>query len=735
MTTAHNNYKSFLGIFISLWLCTASLPGKACGGDWYWDIEFYRFFEPELLEIPGYTPFHYSFSLLYDYEWTNEDNGQESNLKAWQDYLNNEYTTEDIRLVVYGGNEEKLEGLRQNPSQGPNRFRNALSEGKHPAVLDYLILATKCEPFNNDPDSWREDRPLLPSADHSLVQGLRQGYQAAPDDRLKMRYAFQLVRLLHYAGFFKEAVAAYEQLAAPLRVEGLIEQWTRSQYAGALHGLNQLIPAAYHFSRVFDQCLTLRPQAWYSYDVPDQATWDGALALCKNPEEKANLYFMRAITPDAVSTEEIRNIQKILPGSEKVDLLLVREINKLEEQILGGPEWDFRNSSTPNLLTEAKLDLHQLVKQTQASGDMYNRQIWDLADAYLEFLGGKPNAALDKLSNIKGEDFPETQSQLLNLAIRIAQMRSIDLPLADAISKDLKQLMPLISDSQQEELNLYYQEYMSAAYTRAGRPGMALLASRHADWVTYEPNYDIVEEMMLFYKQEEKSFYEQELFGHLSNNYSYDDLLEVKGTLLFAENQIEEAIAVFKQLPAEHRAASSSFTIGPDPFAAKARDIINCDPDCIVNKFTKLSLAQTIIKLKEKAKNEPQMAGHYYHLLGNAYFTTTYFGACWEAKDYYRSSYIWGDLQENEDEVVDVGIALSYYQKSIEASNNREIAALSCLMAAKAFAIDEYYPDLFPSKEQEYQPYYTQLMNEFGDTDVYEMAVLECQYFAFFVDR
>lgn len=716
--------KLFLTLFISLGLFR---PVQSCAWDPAWDLDFYRFFEPEVVGPEGFDAFHYTFSLLYDYGWQDPKNFRADNLADWRQHMDNRFSLKDIEEIVYDTDYPTLSSARSGFGLENNSLAGAFRDGKFAQEFEYLLLAKECEPYNRTA-SWNEERQPLGSPNHQLIDGFRNLYAKANSDWLKIRSAFQMVRLLHYAGFYKEAIQTYEEYAAPIQGTGSpIEGWALSQYAGALHGSGDVQASNYLFSKVFAEVPSRRVQAWLSFDIQDEEDWQAVLNRCANDAERANVYSMRAISPNAVATQDMAEIHRLDPGSEQLDLLLVREINKLEEAVLGSP-WSgsgMDEEGDAGALDRQMTDLHGLIGRVQASGKMADPTLWVLADAYLDHLRGNSAQARAKLARIEGSAKVSTEAKLLDLSIKIAQVKQVDRSVENDITKDLFNLKDDLPQEQVEELERYRDESFGNAYERQREWGKALLARRRIYQAQDDLDIQVLDALMAFDKKSGKTLYEKELHGRLSNSFSYWDLMEMKGTALFRKLLFPEAIAVFEKIPENVRNESEFFQIGPDPFAYHIRDIINCEPGCHTNEFTKLSLAKTLLGLQKTAASNPAKAGECYHLLGNAIFNLSYYGAAWKGMDYYRG-YSWGS--EDEDNVVDLSRAQQYYEKAIAKSDNREIAALSALMHAKCQMVRNFGP--IPEQVSGYD----QLLRNYRDTEVYRMALQECKYFVIYMN-
>ncbi len=727
-------WKLFTGLFVSLFFIPG--PADACGWDPSWDTGFYRFLEPEMSGLDEYRPFYFDWDQLYDNSMAGPMSRRGANLEAWDHFFSGKFNEEVISEVVYTYKskdiEDALAGKDLDEVCAGNPLMAEIREGGYKDFANYILLAKACEAYNYSDNYW-EDLEKLPNSDDPLVGQLKAGYQSTSNASLKWRYAFQVVRLLHYAGFWNEAVQAYKELARPLSPDSneLMYYWTLSQYAGVLHGLGQYVESFYHFSVVFDKCPSLRTPAWYSFDIRNETQWDAVEKMCKSDDERANLYFMRAIVPDAVTAEEIRTIQNIAPGSKKIDLLLLREINKLEEKMLGytyGGGWLNTNSDEgPSAEAKANIvNLKKLVRETQQAGTMDNPNLWNVSEAYLVYMGGDPAGARKILSGLPTEGIDGARARLLDLSIKIGSLTRVKSEEENDILKDFYNLRDLLPKDQVEELILYRDMTFSRVYDSQGEPGKAILAKNSVSDVIYNPELETLNDLMAFQAKKGKTLYEKELLKRLESAYTRNDLLEMKATALFSKNMLEESIKIFEGLPKSFTEENRFFKIGPDPFASNMRDIINCEPGCVENKYTKLTLAKTMLSLQKKAMEEPEKAGKYYHLLGNAYFNLSYYGACWKGISYYRG-YVWNDEESGKDP--QLALAQRFYDKSMKAARSTEIAALSCMMAAKCDVVETFsvIPDGYD--------YYDRMISNYSGTDVYQKAIRECKYFTFYTQR
>ncbi|MEM7039060.1 MAG: hypothetical protein AAF570_18930, partial [Bacteroidota bacterium] len=571
----------------------------------------------------------------------------------------------------------------------------------------------------------------------------------AKSDFLKLRYGYQIVRLYRYGDQRDAAIEAYKRFVEPYKAASpTIYWWARSQMAGALRYSGKEAPAAYHFAQVFANCPSMRVEAWYSWRIKSDDIWSEAVALCENDKERSVLYGLRAIDPYAIPAKDMRKLHSLDPGSELLDLLLVREINKLENELLGYPfssrkaiheGLSIENEERQGEIQDRLSAIQAIVSQVITSGNFHDANLWHLSDAYLHFLDNDISTAKSKLKDfMKRSSEVPVRARLLDLVFRIAETRRVDASVENNLLKDFTNLSRDLSEDKATELRKFMDEALGWLYAAQGQPAKSVLARRHTS--LYESaDILLLNDLLKFEAKERKTLYEKQLLKRLYESHSHESLLEIKGTRLLARNLLDEAIKVFKQIPAAQRASMPSMNVGADPFKGNTIDLVNCDEyDCTDDRYDKLSLAEALLALQKKAITEPEKAGEYFHLLGNAYYNMTYFGPAWRATDYYRSGSSWSSIGErNEwfqfdirtfDENVDCSLAKNYYEKSMKAAKDSELAALSCFMAAKCEQ-NQWYCDGYPEDKYKYQTSFATLVRDYRDTEIYDHLIRECFYF------
>jgi hypothetical protein len=496
--------------------------------------------------------------------------------------------------------------------------------------------------------------------------------------------------------------------------------------------------AAYTFSRVFDLCPSRRIQAWYGWRILSDDIWESVQAKCKNNHEMAVVYFLRGYAANSDPLDDMRQIHELDPSSQMLEVLLLREINKMENSYLGYPFSD-EKPFQERLIKGNADDLQAFVAEVIRSGNMHDRNVWQLAHIYLHFLNGNTAAASAELKEKQDQLSPEGQlkGRLMDLVFRIAATKTVDRSVENTILKDYTNLSAKLSTEKSEQLERFRDDAFAWLYAAQGEKAKALLARGRA-WELMDAPIDLelVNDMIAFEAKEDKTLYEKELLSRLGEERNRKNwLLEIKGTGLLVKNLLPEAIKVFQQIPESYRSASESFKLLADPFRPVTTDVVNCE-DCGAGKYTKLSYAETMVDLQKKVLSDPSKSTEYNLLLGNGYYNTTYFGAAWNAKDFYRSGGSWGFLGEQSDwyqfdaanfeEVVDMTLAKDHYRKALAAAKDKEMAALAAFMVAKCELNQTYMNET--SEPEGYRTGFALLKEDYRKTDVFKDLIKECWY-------
>ncbi|WP_314510131.1 hypothetical protein [Xanthocytophaga agilis] len=727
------SFKKWSIAFISLFLCMYPYQDlESCAdGDWDgWTLS--RFFNPELTNQPFFEPLYFSFDRLYDDSWEESPAFRRSeNLADWTTLTENKAKTNDIENLVYKASRKEIQAIKtylSNPATPlsatlqNNSMVKYLVQKKDAATVDYLIFAKTCEPFALEGDDWTVETKQVNPQIIKLISKAEQTYQTEQNPFLKLRYAYQAIRLAHYVRSYAKAISLYDKLVAPLNTESPIKYWALGHKAGAIRrsGQNNAL-AAYLFSVVFDKSESKRINSYYSFSITNDADWQKVLSMCKSNHEKATLHFLRAIQPDNLKLEEMKNIYILDPTSEYLDILLVREINKYEVK-------KSMKSEDLNTFEKGSAGLKAFIFKVVSEGKNKNKALWTLALGYTDYLAGNAAEARKTFAQLPASSQTKEvkqQIETFELMIQLAELQKID-----AVSEE--RLYQAIKKTKSEALQSLMVGVFARLYKKQGEAAKEFLSTNDLYTLRTSPNAQLIEQLLSFTDKANKTTYEKELLAKIDKTTPKDVLLEMKATFLLRADKLDEAEQIFSKLTYKYE------DIEGIPTQDQLKDCHEC-VEGSSEHFSKLQLIQQIKALKKQAADtDKAKALDATYKLGTIYYNTTYFGFAWRAMDYYRP---YGIPSVSADDYTDCSHALDYYSKAAELAKqvgNKELAAKSLFMAAKceqnnyylykAPKPDSYYEGLPPSYAPADRKYFTQLKQQYAATQFYSKARQECFY-------
>ncbi len=756
---------------------------QSCSGDGEEETNPFYFFDQTIVGPTPYAALLYTPRLLFTPEWYSDSALIRENLDDWVAHAESKPALAEVERLVYNSDLRFLAHARRFVTNAGDTLSDSLRQvlqanawiqewkaRRQVSVLDYLLYAKACEPcVTEDAQEWTWSegkgnferlRPdLLPVMDSLILVGLRR-LQKEESEFLKLRYGYQLVRLAHYAGQYARCIGLYDSLVAPLGVRSPIALWALANKAGAQRALGMEAEAAHNFAVVFAHDEGRRFSCFQSFRIRSDSIWQQCLGLCRNTGETVMLYFLRAIRPQSNALTEMREISALDPSSGLLDLLLVREIAKLEEEMVGVPP-DYpppyrREQRDSSLAYLARLN--QFIAASVTEGRVGKPEVWKLAEGYTDYMLGRADqarAVFAELRKASSNERIQSQIRVFELATSIAQVTRVDRSVEDTLFRN-------VWAAGQGYLETYFLNRMAPVYDRQGDSLKGFLCRYPLTTVEYYPTMQQIDGFLALAGKRNKTpcesyllhlgagarsaylpYWQTSPFGSGRDPLFY--LKEIKGTLLLADDRLREAIALYKQLPGGFLAR-----LRADPFTDRIKDCRDCDFErAPEQEYNKLTLAERLLELKKKITTRPDSAAQYQYLLGNAYYNMTHFGNSSEAIDYDRnpeypmSNYAYYGSDTHPDiEYVDCSRALEHYQaamKFAEAKGDRELAARCCFLAAKceqnAFYTSAHRDARTAVEDSLYRSHFRTLMKSFSTTQYYREALTECKYFNEFVRR
>lgn len=320
--------RNLLPLLLTLAICLPK-PADACG--FYLLGEEYRIalLNPYLLG-DDYAAFFYSSEYLNKLENATNGSDRRANVTAWAEELGPGVTADDAYALIYQTSLE--DWVNATSGDLPESFKNNpawAAVANRTMIADYLLYAKAYEkPAFYDP--W-DDTPVAPGVAalrSDFPSWAKAGYEAAaPGSFLRARWAYQLLLLARYDDNWDGVISIYTEHFAGQ--DGPLAVWASFQAAPAWKDQKkQLVAYANAFTYAPEKALAAYNRSLESFDPEDYNDAVGS------NEESANLYVLSAVKHPGPALLAIQNAYELSPGHPLIELLLVREINKLEDWLM-----------------------------------------------------------------------------------------------------------------------------------------------------------------------------------------------------------------------------------------------------------------------------------------------------------------------------------------------------------------------------------------------------------------
>ncbi|EHQ28864.1 hypothetical protein [Mucilaginibacter paludis] len=405
------------------------------------------FFHNNIGGDKAYRAFYFTNGqFLYDAE--EPVNEEDVNSREWADYLGGMVKAHDVKKVMYHLSHKAdsilLQGYLNLKKQLPdtlkhNTFLHALKRNKD--ALMYYRFAKIIEPGLSYKDPWRNEPVDTSFLRKNAAYAFKQA-AVVKSQFLKKRYYFQAQRMYHYTGQNNEAIEVYQKYLKNTEPGYYITGLTLGLRAGEEGRIGNPAKAAYLFSKLFATFPERRVQAYENYIAIKMHGHD-VTAFASNNKEKAVMYAMNGFYTHELSTRYLKKVYNIAPASPFVEILLAREINKLEGACvtpkltdklpydnLNGDYYGWndglkKSKHINQYINELKVFCMQIANQHRCK----HPEIGIVAKAYLDWMTGNNKAGIAALNQIDDAHLNTRlydQKQLVKLLLLSQQIRKLD---------------------------------------------------------------------------------------------------------------------------------------------------------------------------------------------------------------------------------------------------------------------------------------------------------------------
>ncbi|HEY4291000.1 MAG TPA: hypothetical protein VGN00_28055 [Puia sp.] len=693
-------------------------------------------FTPEVFVDSAYSPFFYSYQFYYgiNYDENHITRFNRTNVQEWAAYIGKPAMTSTLDYLLNHAGTTSVDSALARPA----------ADKRTQAFLDYLKLAKRSEAFALTPiERWEPDTAKKNKYFNAVTlnRQLREKLTAAPDVFLQERYWFQLVRSDFFNESPQDVIRTFDSYSQKFPANTLYYR-SLAYKAGAYYKLKDYARANYYYSLVYAGCDQLKTVAHYSFHPQEQKDWLETLALCRNKQEKATLWQMLGVIYSDPQ-RAIKEIYTLDPGSDKLDLLLARGVNRSEQRFgsfqVGLVSGDMGIPPTDS----SNMTLRTLVTHIAEAGNTAKPWIWQLAAGYLNMLDGRYDNARSWYTKAgtttPKETLPQAQLRLLRLLNTLAASRTIDATLEKQIYPEIVWLDSSQSDQsfRNNDAFTWVRKLMAKKYKLLGDKVKAECFFSEPRFYTDDRN---VESLKAFFNKPGKTPYEN-LVCSLSA-IKQPDLFEYQAVRLCLNDHIDEAIAAMKQ--AEPGAAK--IILPGNPFNARINDCHDCDHEAPQKiKYSRTDLLQKLKEMENKV-NAGQDVYTNAILVGNAQYNITYYG---NARAFYECKVIGSDGWYSLDSVFQEPLtrmktAIKYYTLALHAASGDEQKAKCQYLLAKCQR-NEWYNRTAGIRnpwadKKEDQPDFIawdgfKALKQYSSTKYYSEVLKECGYFNTYIQK
>jgi len=745
---------------------------EACGGwDWNEEMEYYSLLNQcWYLSSPELGPFLYDGDEQYHSECSEVSREPTSqNLMEWGHFFKAAYTEGVIAQCMYRMTPADFDVLRSGkiPSTIPaeNALAANLAKGKHAEYMNYLEYAVKCGPYvgNSQQYGWGQDSRDENSNLEMVTLG-KKLYRETKSEVLKGRYAYQMIRLAHYAGSYEYALSIYEQYGkAHLDKVGTFKYYILDQMGGVYHGLGRVSEALVNFIKVFTHSTDRREGTLTSIRITRSTHWEqmdawNARESKLNDEDRIYYHLMAAM--NGYSLGELKEVLAIDPRHPVAEVLLMRVLKEAEVQTLSRSGERIMDATEAMEGVEEVLTLCEQYKNELPKNDFY-----PFAIAYAHFLKGDYTGSEELFKVLlKESDEKNPYRDSLQQYVQIAHVAAFDG--IGSTEEHWLSANPLNGNYAKLGARLIGHKYLLQKDTVK-----AFLCAKTTSFFLERFDMALMDQIEAFYKKPGKSAWEK----HLSKNINPVDFMQVRGLYNLRKGALVSAVKYFKH------SDMKLFEDAQGLFVSNLRDFIWEDQKYnygikayenikglseVPELNTYLELCEYLLDLETRAKTGKN-AAVYYEMLGSAFYNMLPYGY---RRAVINSNHRLGsssalrvkveplydfeqcELHQGGDRVVDDGdiygygyasyytrfpfsnprVAHTYYEKALSATKKKERekrARLTFALAKCQQALEFQGEDLDPENEgYTSKIYFESLIEEYQDTEYYERAYHSCSY-------
>lgn len=681
--------------------------------------------------------------------------GSKGNLEEWDTFFAGKYENivRDIVLDYSVGQMEVLIALENNPLY--------LEAFEYLVYAKELGLSSQRIAGTVDPYSWDyEEIMRQDNFDEKLLNQGISSFETATNRQLKMRYAYQVIRYLHYNGKWQDAIDFFNTYVPQMGMKNEIYYYCLDQVSGCYYSTEDYVTAAFGFIEVVENSRDRKLSASRSFSIDLEKDFPELLDRCRTSSQK-----ILARTLASPHYYDFADAEWILENEyDEEALMSIYFYNDVHEEsgYYSMSADDFVGVTTDSLPIQKD---EKLIKRIIEHRKTVHHDFWYSCLAYLAF---------------SRNDFVQAR----NYYNVIDRVKDIDvdryafyLRMYNVFGNDT-----LMNDSEDELFEIYQNEVLTdknpkvmedvfftmlrSYYFIDGSILKANLITYLKDDVNQIYSFEELDQLQALYQKEEKSnlekFFMDKTFGKDTDINDY--ITEKKGSLYLMQNNNIEAKGMFAKLPVDYKTNITSnyyedsrsyqfdgFTNIPKKiFSINIKEGFNFPMDQIMtdevcydrqfdfikDEFTKAELNNYLIELNVLAGSDNVEANY---LLANYYYNTSGLGYFRNILLYYPENNLCLSCRSHEILQDYWYKSNTYYARAKQLTSSKELKARITYLMAKnlAFVGEESaaYKSLEGNMVNDCYDLFDQLKTDYKKTKFYKEIIKECTVFSYYVAR
>ncbi len=614
--------------------------------------------------------------------------------------------------------------------------------------LNYLIIAKCTEaPETKEENPWTSFYYDYYNLNEStgakidsvqLVSAIGKALKNAKDEFFIQRYAFQLMRYYRYNGGYTNTIDLYNQYFAN-KPDSYLRNWAMNYFSDALVATEKYAEASYYASILFDKAAEKNKRAYSKFAGYEKL--EDVLKFCKNDHECAMVHVISAFKAFRPSVSVLHNIYKLDPENSYLQDLIVREINKLDGDLL--PEqntyfsYDYDDAEKAAKEKGSK-SLIDFVKTLYDKNDA-QRPFYTLCMAHLSLLSKNYEATKGYLQEVKGNKDVCSAQQLQWLITQTLLMsQNEDLRIENGKNTLAEWLSKLI-----EQKAAIYNEgrTMDVMHAVIANKFISQLDNAHAylfrlqlrdDWYVQRFLNESIRpediDTILAIIEKPSNRLDVMLMGYVSIDKAM--LNKVQGSLYMRQNKPELALQSFAKLnEPKINMNLDALQTEPDGPAFHVYNYTDTPYSKKALHYSNYDFVNNILKIKADLKNNRGDKASNYYKLASLYMEMSFYGRAYSILQY-NGNWTWYEY-ENVAEDKQRGTfadhyygclwALPYYRLALKHSHNKELSA-KCTYAL--YRANRHWQRYAKSTSEKDIDYLYQLHDKYKNTEYYKIK--EC---------